>query len=929
MEAATQRTGGSLDLPDQLRVLWAKTDRTYKGGDEADRPWHPLIAHMHDSQIVAAWLWDHWLPPAVHRLFGPDPERGRALFRWLAGLHDLGKASPAFECKNAYRASVVEAAGLAVTAEVVHSGRAKHALVSGLGLVDLLGARGWSRTQAPWLAAMLASHHGVFPDPDWLRPTSRPAARLIGEDGWHKARVALVDMMTEIVGGEPAEPYRNQALGPAAQLAISGAIILADWLASTEKLFPYIGDRIGDNLDGYGETAVARIADGHIGKVLGSRLWSPGSEQDPAVLCDRRFRRTPRSVQQAAVAAAATAARPGLLLIEAPMGEGKTEAALLAAEVLAARFGLGGIFIGLPTQATANTMFTRISDWLSTFDPPPTVALAHGKAMRNEEYRNLFGPSCIDADGEVESRLSASEWFNGRKKALLAPVVVGTVDQVLMAGISAKHVALRHLGLVGKVVVVDEVHAYDAYMSVLLRRVLAWLGQAQVPVVLLSATLPASSRRALLSAYASSELADADAEGYPRLSFVAAPHGVTSPMAAFGRPRTHTATPAVLVSPASRSLTAKVSLRAETTARHVPDLVMDLVQNGGCVLVLRNTVASAQATYRDLVEMLGPETVTLMHARFTVADRRERERDLVNRFGRDGEDRPPRHVVVATQVVEQSLDVDFDALVTDLAPIDLLLQRLGRVHRHNERIRPPHLAVATMYVVGHEPTDTAPPRLPPGTRAVYGEYLPWRAAAVLRERAAIRLPDDMPALIEQGYGAAPIGPGEWVDALARAAVREEKRRDDYEKNAERVALPKPELGLSLTHLSRRDQGEIVEESPDVQAHTRLGAPTIEVLLFGDAGPGCGRTLSAGPAVAVPLDARPDPATLDILLDQAVRLPSRVTQAAATQALPRTAWADHPWLARARVLLLPSDGPLELNGHQIRYSPTLGLEVSRD
>jgi len=559
VSVTTESRGATGDLPDALRALWGKTDRRYKG-DEAQRPWHPLVAHMIDTAVVAAWLWDHWLPPAVQRLFGPDSGHGRAMFMWLAGLHDLGKASPAFQCKNPIRARGVEDAGLPVTAQAVHAGAAKHALVSGIGLVDLLRDQGWARSQTLWPGLVLAGHHGAFPDADWLSPKCRPDAHLLGEGAWYKARAALVDMMTDLVGVAAIEHYREQAPRLAAQLVICGAVILADWLASTEELFPYVGD----DLDGYRLRAERRVAGGQIRDVLGLRhVWMPTPECDAALLCGRRFGRTPRAVQRAAVSLAAAADRPGLLLVEAPMGEGKTEAALLAAEVLAARFGLQGLFLGLPTQATATTMFTRISGWLHTFESPPTVALAHAKAMRQEEYRALIRPSCVDDDGDTQSGLSASEWFSGRKKSLLAPVVVGTVDQVLMAGVSANHVALRHLGLAGKVVVVDEVHAYDAYMSVLLRRVLAWLGQAEVPVVLLSATLPSASRRKLLAAYAGGELVESEPEGYPRLTFVAAPQ-VRRTVSVFGAPRKQDmVTPTVVTETASRSLTAWVALRPE------------------------------------------------------------------------------------------------------------------------------------------------------------------------------------------------------------------------------------------------------------------------------------------------------------------------------------------------------------------------------
>ena len=227
-----------------------------------------------------------------------------------------------------------------------------------------------------------------------------------------------------------------------------------------------------------------------------------------------------RPVQRAAHQLTFTAPGPGLLLIEAPMGEGKTEAALLAAEVVAAKTGAAGLFVGLPTQATTDQMFSRVTDWLRRAASPPTVALAHGKARRNQAYRRLM-PAGVGMD-EDAAGLTASQWLAGRKRVLLTPVVVGTIDQLLLAGIASRHVALRFLGLTGKAVIIDEVHAYDAYMSVILGRALAWLGAARVPVILLSATLPAAARRSLLTSYAGTEVG-LTGTGYPLLTWVDAP----------------------------------------------------------------------------------------------------------------------------------------------------------------------------------------------------------------------------------------------------------------------------------------------------------------------------------------------------------------------------------------------------------------------
>ena len=201
---------------------------------------------------------------------------------------------------------------------------------------------------------------------------------------------------------------------------------------------------------------------------------------------------------------------PGLLIIEAPMGNGKTEASLLCAEVMAAKSGAGGVAYLLPTMATSNAMFSRVEEWLKTVPDSKggsmeSMQLLHSKAALNPDYSKLrsWGSTWMgdEAKANVEEGVVAHQWFAGKKRGLLSSFVVGTVDQLLMAALKVKHVQLRHLGLAGKVVVVDEVHAYDAYMNTYLDRILTWLGAYGVPTILLSATLPANRRDELIHAY--------------------------------------------------------------------------------------------------------------------------------------------------------------------------------------------------------------------------------------------------------------------------------------------------------------------------------------------------------------------------------------------------------------------------------------------
>ncbi|CAM5314629.1 hypothetical protein SBADM41S_03765 [Streptomyces badius] len=432
--------------------------------------------------------------------------------------------------------------------------------------------------------------------------------------------------------------------------------------------------------------------------------WSVAeSLEDAQGLFSSRFGLPPgakvRPVQEAAVELARSMDEPGLMVVEAPMGEGKTEAALAVAEIFAARSGAGGVFFALPTMATGNAMFPRLLEWLKRLPAQEgtrhSVLLAHSKAALNEDFADLMRGthrlSAVDVDASptrpwrpsdssraAPADLVAHAWLRGRKKAMLASFVTGTVDQLLFAGLKSKHLALRHLAVAGKVVVIDEAHAYDAYMSVYLDRVLSWLGAYRVPVVVLSATLPAGRRRELVEAYAGAGGQGAATEAEFDVVAQAGEYPLLTAVAPRGLP--------VMRRPAASGRGAPVRLeRLDDGGEVLADRLAEELDGGGCALVVRNTVKRVLETARVLRARFGDESVTVAHSCFIDVDRAAKDAALLRRFGPPGKatDRPTGpHIVVASQVAEQSLDVDFDVLVTDLCPVDLLLQRMGRLHRH-------------------------------------------------------------------------------------------------------------------------------------------------------------------------------------------------------------------------------------------------------
>jgi CRISPR-associated endonuclease/helicase Cas3 len=236
--------------------------------------------------------------------------------------------------------------------------------------------------------------------------------------------------------------------------------------------------------------------------------WTAGSEFRRPDFFRTRFDFLPNALQRFVLDILSDSFNPGIMVIEAPMGKGKTELALLVAEIFAHRAQRGGLFFALPTQATSDGVFGRIKSWTEELNSGErhSINLVHGKAQFNEDFQALprFGNSANIGDDEDDLNVGVTgvhTWFSGRKLSMLADFTVGTIDQLLLMALKAKHLMLRHLGLADKVVIIDECHAYDAYMSRFLTTSLRWLGAYGVPVIVLSATLPAEKRVSVIKAY--------------------------------------------------------------------------------------------------------------------------------------------------------------------------------------------------------------------------------------------------------------------------------------------------------------------------------------------------------------------------------------------------------------------------------------------
>lgn len=983
--------GDGAGLTVATRAVWAKSRIDERGELTA---WLPLHEHLADAADAAELLWDRWMGEQRRRVIEVavgDPEQARRLAIFLAAVHDVGKATLPFAAKVPRLGDqmVAHAFTFPFRPTADDQRALPHGLAGQIIVERYLCNRGWARAAASQLGSVVGGHHGIPPSLGQVQH-ARTRSDLLGDDVWLRAQDELLDAAVRRSGVD-LDALRARGLGSPALVLLTGLVIVADWLASNETLFPLARPEAQlPSRTGRAEAAWRRID-------LPEPWVAQDSGADAGRLLAGRFGLLDgaRSVQAAAVDAARGCDVPGVLVIEAPMGEGKTEAALLAAEILAARSGASGVLDALPTQATSNAMFARVLDWLGALPDAAVshearrrhaVVLAHGKAGLDATFRRLRTESrstgigvdeILDSVDLARRQEGASidayvhGWMTSPKKTPLADFMVATVDQLLFLALQARHLALRHLGLAGKVVIVDEVHAYDAYMGVYLRRALEWLGAYGCPVVLLSATLPAATRSQLLEAYRSGVAAmrpDDGARDEPESMFPtwSAPMAEDRPDEGTGA-RARTADDEPLAYPAVWALNdgEPVAEPVPSTARSSSvrlelapdglDTLVDLLDRalaeGGCALVVRNTVGRAQETFEHLVRRWGEHAVTLAHSRFLACDRAALDARLLEMFGPPGGDRqerhrPERHVVVATQVAEQSLDVDFDLLVTDLAPIDLVLQRMGRLHRH-DRERPSRLTSPRCVVVGVDDWSSGPPEPVKGSQAVYGRFTLLQAAALLVGRAAscgtIRIPDDVAPWVAQAYGEADLGPAAWSDVVAAARREHDARAIEKEAQANSFRVQAPAGGVrSLNGWLDRSPGD-VDESTQGKAQVRDSADSLEVLLLARDRHGVVRLpawarLGDHAGQPVPVDSEPSNEQAVAIASCALRLPSSQSVGARGDALIDelgarwffAAWQKVPELRGQLVMVLDEqpDGTLagDVATRHFAYDPRTGLKV---
>ncbi|MGW0969882.1 CRISPR-associated helicase Cas3' [Streptomyces sp. NPDC002516] len=933
--------------------VWGKS----RGLDPGLAP-YPLVRHLLDTAAMALHLWDVYLSDNQRRSiaagmgYAGEPDEARAVVGLCAGLHDIGKLS-GFQFCSRHGAENLRAP-LSEDRTRMGGERLGHDVAGMRAAADVLAVLGFDAdgetAAAERVAEIIGGHHGRF-----YRNEGGRGSAFLGGPAWARQRAVHASAVFDLLGS-PAAPESFKA---APAVLVTGVVVLADWLVSQEGYLQRRQQALEPSLEAHFARSQLDVADllADAGLVP-VRLQRPGFAEAYGIKGEPNPLQ--RSVMEELPTAVGAGGRGGILLVTAAPGDGKSETALEAERVLSAVFGTWGFAFLLPTMATSDQMYGRVAGALVRQSGRDAgLTLVHSMAWLNSAYSEESlgaGQGVVTCDGDegregrqrAEADMRPQKWLRGAKRPLLAQFAVGTVDQALMSVLPVRHNMLRLLALTGKTFIVDEAHAYDPYMQVLLGRLLNWLGAFGVPVVLLSATLPASVSDRLIKEYLQG--AGHDRSGLSKRSFPAPYPGWLYVDGASGR-STEMSAVRRQEQAGERSMRLDVHVEPVVHGRGgacdrlavVERLVEPVaVGDGGSVLVVCNTVGDAQQTYLRLRQRFDDRSheqggiVQLLHARFPGDAREVRTREVAGGLGRSGP-RPVRRIVVATQVVEQSLDLDADLVISDLAPLALLLQRAGRCWRHENwwarhgypdgRGRP-GWAGAPRLVVLDPLADGG--TVPKQWGEVYSEFLLSVTSEKLARLAdgAIAIPDDVQDLVESVHSAV-SGSFDWDNPGGRqqAAWSADQGKELAERGqAGLIAVPRARSVRALHNLH-----SLPGEEDEWEVATRLGADSVRLLCAYVQEDGR-RTLDLAGDEPIP-----DPPAGERVAGAAVRVVMRRTIPVNGSWLPAEerelfsppeAWTEHPMLSDVRVVYQPVRGgavaPVAVGGRMLHLDADLGL-----
>ena len=599
----------------------------------------------------------------------------------------------------------------------------------------------------------------------------------------------------------------------------AGVTVLADWLGSNTQFFPYYTEIVP--LQDYW-----LIAREQAKQALECSGVLPCLVQKNLVFHDFFPVIENLSPLQRWAASVVITRSPQIFLLEDVTGAGKTEAALILAYRLMEAGNADGFFIGLPTMATSNAMYDRVKIlYAKLFAGDANLVLAHGSRNLVEDFaRTIMQTAAAEGDDNQEDETATARctaWLaDHNKRALLSQAGIGTIDQVLLGVLHSKHQSLRLLGLFGKVLIIDEVHACDAYMQGILEVLLEFHARAGGCVILLSATLPVHMKQKLLAAYTKGQ------------KFFDPPQIMQQayPLATWWQ--TH-CPDRIQEEPLQTraAVTRTVFINYQHERSQVLQDIYTALAAGQCVCWIRNTIADALEAYALLANEVNAENITLFHARFCLHDRLAAEQWVLDKFGKNSTPvKRKGQLVIATQVIEQSLDVDFDLLISDLAPIDRLIQRAGRLRRHirdaqgnrltdqaaiDQRGEPCMIVYGPKWDV--EPSQSWVKNVLPRAGFVYPDHAQlWLTAKALQQGSFI-MPNDARRLIEGVFG---------EDSIIPVGLQYSNMNAEGKHNADASHAKNNTLKLVAGY----KRGDVMDWWSEAKTPSRLGEKSMNVIV---------------------------------------------------------------------------------------------------
>ena len=810
---------------DTIFNYWGKADDKYP----VEPKWHPLAYHCLDvaavgfeylsqEKVISDWF--------CRELNCSRSEWVQWAAFWLS-LHDLGKFSEAFQSQKPDLFEVLQGR----MPDPAKSYTERHDSLGQWLWRDCMADRavedGWfggiteSRMTGldTWMRAV-TGHHG---QPPKVPPAFCDISGYFSKPD-KKAALAFVDAMRELLLRQSAatipaalDAAKFEHVSQALSWWFAGVAVLADWLGSNVDYFPYQAAHMP--LEEYWQLARQRakkaLKDSGVAsqKIVASHTFADLFKNIS----------TPSPLQQWAIDTKISE-EPQIFLLEDVTGAGKTEAALTLAYRLMTKGVAQGFFIALPTMATSNAMYDRTASFYKKlFEGDANLVLSHGSRRLVESFaKSVLPPSRAENDLEQQDETASARctaWLaDHNKRALLSQAGVGTIDQALLGVLHSKHQSIRLLGLFHKVLIVDEVHACDAYMQGVLEVLLEFHARAGGSAILLSATLPTHMKQALLDAYAKGR--NNSCPSIQNASYPLATAWQSSFSERLGETELST----------RDAVKRTVSIDYRHQQAEIVAMIDAALASGQCVCWIRNTVTDATEAFALFSGRLPQEKLTLFHARFALDDRLVKEGDVTAAFGTksDASKRSGR-LVIATQVIEQSLDVDFDLLVSDLAPIDRLIQRAGRLRRHNRDVFGNRLAdgeldqrgVPLMVVFGpawsDEPAAHWFKTTFPKAAGVYPDHSKLWLTAKALQVGKFTMPEDARALIEGVFGDASEIPQslEWNNLTVEG------------KQMAEASLAK---NNTLNFADGYKRGDVLDWWSEAKTPSRLGDASVNVVL---------------------------------------------------------------------------------------------------